>query len=186
MINTDTNSERRIDLTIMILKQSLKNHLFVSGHIWVMTSIFILGWWYFNFDSDYLLVVGCFHLLFTLPAIYLHIEYFIRNRGQKITIEKDEIYISKNGEEYKYNGDDLAKISLYQSASMDSRGIPFTAMDYYGYLRIITKDGKEIIITCLMKRKLMELLYYFPDVPFARHKFAINSVILDKNILVSL
>lgn len=134
----------------MILRQSFKNHFIVFEFTLSMTLILFGAWWYFNYDPSILLIGGLFHLLFTIPALYMHIEYSIRNVGEEIEINYNEIIVRKNGEERKYPISELSKVIVYKPASLDKGGVPFSAMEYYRYARIITNSGEEIIITCFM------------------------------------
>lgn len=154
----------------MVLKQTFKNHFIIFEFSLSITILFFIGWWYFEFDRDYLLVVGIFHLLFTIPSLYLHIEYSIRNSGEEIEINPNEIIVRKNGQEKRYSISDLAKIIVYKSASLDKWGMPLTAMEYYRYARLMVKNGEEIIITCLMSRKVDEEVRKLSGVPYARKK----------------
>jgi hypothetical protein len=154
----------------MILKQNLKNHFIISEFTWSMTLILFGAWWYFDYDPDILLIGGLFHFLFTIPAIYLHISYTIRNAGEEIEITSNEIIVRKNGKEKKYSSSDLSKIIVYKSASLDRAGIPFTAMEYYRYARIVAKTGEEIIITCLMVLDVEGAVKQLTGVSYERKK----------------
>lgn len=141
----------------MILKQSFKNHLIVAEFTLTTTLMFAGAWWYFEFDPDFLLVIGIFQSLFTIPALYLHIEYYLRNRGEEIEINADEIIVRKNGKEIKrYSSDELEDITVYKSASLDKGGIPLSALESYHFARILAKNKDEIIITCLLAPKRVE------------------------------
>lgn len=154
----------------MILRQTFKNHFNVLGFTLTITLILFIIWWYFGFDFDFLVVGGIFHLCFTIPSLYLHFEYAIRNAGEEITINHDEIIVRKNGKEHRYSDTDLAEIILHKSASLDKWGIPFTAMEYYHFARIITQSGEEIIITCLLTPKVEKAVRMLSRVPFERRK----------------
>lgn len=154
----------------MILKQSIRNHVSVSGFTWIMTAIFFGLLWYLNYDSDFLLIGGLFHLLFTIPALYLHVEYSIKNAGEVIEIHQNVIIVKRKGREHKYCSRDLAKITIYKSASLDRGGIPFSSMEYYRYARIIAKSGEEIVITCLMTLDIEGALKHLTGVPYERKK----------------
>lgn len=154
----------------MILKQSIRNHIIVSGFTWIVTAILFGVWWYLNYNPAFLLTAGLFHLLFTIPALYLHIEYSIKNTGQEIEINSNEIIVRKNGGERKYSNKDLAKIIVYKSASLDRGGIPLTAMEYYRYARVVTKTGEEIIITCLMVLDVEGAVKQLTGVSYERKK----------------
>ena len=154
----------------MKLKQRIKNHIVVSGFTSITTIVLFGAWWYFNYDPDILFIGGIFHLIFTIPALYLHTDYSIRNAGEEIEINYNEVIVRKKGTEQKYNINDLSKVILYKSASIDSSGIPLSAMEYYRYVRIFTKSGEEIIITCLMTLDIDEVVKQLPAIPYERKK----------------
>jgi hypothetical protein len=154
----------------MILRQTFKNHLNVLGFALTITLILFIIWWYFGFDFDFWVAGGIFHLCFTIPSLYLHLEYAIRNAGEEMTINPDEIIVKKNGKERTYYVADLKEIILHKSASLDKWGMPFTAMEYYHYARIITQSGEEIIITCLLTPKVEKAVRILSKVPFERRK----------------
>jgi hypothetical protein len=155
---------------IMILKQRFKNHIVVSEFTWTSILILLGIWWYLDYDSDVLFIGGLFHLVFSIPALYMHVEYSIRNAGEEIEINPNELIVRKNGLEHSYHNSDLAKIIVYKSASLDRGGVPLSAMEYYRYARIITKKGDEIIITCLMVLKVEEAVKTLQGVPYERKK----------------
>ncbi|WP_344979862.1 hypothetical protein [Compostibacter hankyongensis] len=154
----------------MILKQNLTNHIIVFGFIWSAALMVGLGWYYFRFDTDYIFVMGIFYFIFILPAIYLHIEYYLENRGEEIEIRPNAMTIRRKGVERTFQINELDKIILYKSANLDKFSIPLSAMEYYRYLRIITKGGEQIIVTCLMTRNLEEVIRLFDGVKFERKK----------------
>lgn len=154
----------------MILKQNFKNH---TNSLWftiVTTLLIVMGWWYFNFDQDYLYVLGLFHVVFTIPALYLHIQYAVRNAFEEIEINPNEIIVKKKGQERRYNSRDLSKIIVYKSASLNKGGMPLSAMECYHYARLELNTGEEIIITCLMTRKVDEEVRKLSGVPCERKK----------------
>jgi|GEM_PF-4198911 len=71
----------------------------VSGFTWIISIVILGAWWYLDFDLDFLFIVGSFHLLFTLPALYLYIEYSFKNFGEQIEINSNEIVVRKFGRE---------------------------------------------------------------------------------------
>mgnify|MGYP000225727606 CR=1 FL=1 len=137
----------------MILRQTFKAHFISLSYTIVTTVLLLAGWWYFDFDRDYAIVAGIFHSIFTIPALYLHIEYTVRNFGEEIEITDSRIIVRKNGDERRFNSDELAMAIVYKSASIDRNGIPLTAMECYYFIRILAKNGEEIIVTSLMSRK---------------------------------
>jgi hypothetical protein len=115
--------------------------------------------YFLKFNADALMIFGIWFALITLPVIYMHIEYYLANRGLEIIIEKDEIRVStKRGNTHKFKFAELSKVILYKSASLDKGGIPLTPMESYHFARIITKSENQIIVTCLMYPKLEEVI----------------------------
>jgi uncharacterized membrane protein YhdT len=159
----------------MILRQTFRNHFKVLNFALTTALMYLIIWWYFDYYLDILIGIGSFYLLFTLPSFYLHLEYAIRNAGEEITINPNEIIVRKHGKERRYSESDLAEIIVYKSASLDRWGMPFTAMEYYHYARIITKSGEEIIITCLLTPKVEEVVRRFSKVDYERRKSFFSS-----------
>ena len=154
----------------MILKQNFKNHLKVSEFTLTITVILVIGWWYFDFDYDYLKVVGIFHLINTIPALYLHLEYTIKNWNQTVVITSYGIETIKDGVNKKYSKDELQKIIVVKAASLDKGGIRLTPIESYYYSRIMIKNGEEIIITCLISPDIEDAIIQLNGVPFERKK----------------
>lgn len=130
----------------MILKEKFIYHFWAFEFTLSVTLLFLIGWWYVGFDKDYALIIGLYHGVFTLPALYLHLEYTLRNLGEEIEIREDSIVWRKGNLQRTYRSEDLTKIVLYKSASMDAKGMPLTAMERFYFARISTNVGDEIII----------------------------------------
>lgn len=122
-------------------------------------------------------IATLYWILFSLPVIFLHIEYYLANKGMKVEIHFNELAISRKGETIRYSASDLAGITLYKSASLDKGGIPFTGIESYFYLRIVTKAGKKIILTRLLDSNIDKILLdHFKNVPFIRKKILWSSI----------
>ncbi|MEO6883128.1 MAG: hypothetical protein ABI199_03785 [Bacteroidia bacterium] len=138
----------------MTLKITLKNQF--DAFNYQIFGIVIMGIYLYFFPGlGYLIALTCGWLFSALPAIYLHIEYYLRNKGEEITINFDELIVKKNGVEKKYKNQDFEKIVVYMAVSYN---FAIIGMQYYFYTRLITTKGEEIIITCLMTRKMEEVL----------------------------
>lgn len=154
----------------MIFKQTIINHIIILRFTWITTLIFALGWIYFDFDMDYLIVIGIYQLLFTIPALYLHIEYTIKNAGDVFEILPNSIKILAGQNNQEYNFSEINKIVVYKSASLDRMGIPFSQMEYYYFVRIFTKSEKEIVITNLMGKNIDRFLINMSGIPQIRKR----------------
>lgn len=153
------------------MRITLTNHIRLMSFHLMGTCLMLACLWFFNFDYDIFLVFMCFWLIYTIPALYLHIEYTIRNAGEEIEIFNDELIVKKKGREFRYHASNLAKIVIYKSASLDRGGIQFTAIESYYYARLIAKSGEEIVITCLMGRNIDDEVRKLHGVPYERRKF---------------
>ncbi len=151
------------------LKLSFVNHLRAASFHIIGTMLMFLFVWFYKFEPNMVFIFTCFWIAYTIPVLYLHAEYTIRNAGEEIEINQNELVVKRNGNELKYKGEDLSKIIVYKSASLDS-WMQFIAAESYFYCRIITNGGEEVIITCLMSRKLDQEVQKLSGVPLERKK----------------
>lgn len=143
----------------MQLKIKPSYHFRVLSHELQGVVMLLIVLFFFKFASYMLVICGIWFALNTIPVIYLHLEYYLANRGQRITIENGQLtLITRNGicKEYKFS--ELDKVILYKSASIDKGGIPITPMELYHFARIYTKSNEQIIITCLMCPKVEDAI----------------------------
>ena len=155
---------------------TMRYYIKVTNHLKALRSLFfvalimvgILFW--LKFDIPAVVIFGIFFLLDAIPAIYLHLEYWSQNRMEEYEINEGEIIQYKNGTKVKYTANEIEKITLYKSASMDKGGIPFLAIESYFYIRILLKSGNELIITRLITDQLDMLVKQLKSVTFQRKK----------------
>jgi len=95
-------------------------------------------------------------LLFSLPAIYLHISYLIDNRGKVLTVDikGKRFTITVQNQHFNYQFEDIENAELnrgiYYKNQLDNRGRLPAPWTNYGYLRLKLKDGREFMLTSLM------------------------------------
>ncbi|MFO0355775.1 MAG: hypothetical protein ACK50A_02385 [Sphingobacteriaceae bacterium] len=142
----------------------------MSVFTWSISMLILLLWGLFKLPESFIVIFLLFHLVFTLPAIYLHITYTLRNKGEVIEVFNDKIIVRNGNTEKIFLKEEMLDVTLFKSASLDKGGIPFSAMEYYRYVRINTKQNDEIVITCLMTLNLEDLLENQLRVPFIRRK----------------
>jgi len=102
---------------------------------------------------------------FTLPALFLHIDYFIRNRKEEYEIGNRKIIKRKNREEWIYLISDIDDICLnlsyYFYLHGHSTGNLFDAKHQldiklrppwggYHFAKIVMKSGEELYLTSLL------------------------------------
>lgn len=123
-----------------------------------------------SFEKEFIVVFLISWIIYTIPVLYLHTEYWIKNWSEKYEIKEGRIIkYNKRGKKI-YNKEDIVKIILYKSASIDKGGIPILAMESYHYARIIMKTGEELIITCLLTPKVDKAIQNFGRVAIQRKK----------------
>lgn len=170
----------------MNYKITFANHL-KALEFFIIVLLIIIGFgWYQsnqnNLDESLRNGLITFALLSFLPVLYLHIEYYYYNRGTELEIDtwdKKLIHTDKTGITEAYNFDDLSKIIINMPPNM-YRGSSFQILPFeqYHYAKIYTKSGKEIIITCLMARKVQDLLGSIRGVPVEKKKRIFASVLI--------
>ncbi|MDB5116880.1 MAG: hypothetical protein JWQ79_2372 [Mucilaginibacter sp.] len=109
-----------------------------------------------------------------LPSAILFIEYLnVTLKLQKVEFTMTDIKVFyKNGEIDYHTYDDLEVIKLYKSAGMDKKSFTLNIMENYYYAKIVTKDGKKIILTSVLGPDLSDALNSVKNVPIDRVKTA--------------
>ncbi len=138
-------------------------HLF--GTLMMIIVLYIL-----NFEKDFITIFLISWIIYTIPVLYLHVEYWIRSWDVKYKIKEGVIIQYKKNEKEVYNAEDILKIILYKSASIDKGGIPILAMESYHYARVIMRTGDELIITCLLTPKVDKAIQKLGRVTIQRKK----------------
>jgi hypothetical protein len=155
----------------MTLRITPGNHLKLMVFHIIGTTLMIITLYFFRFDQGMMRIFLIIWLVYTIPALYLHLEYYFKNRGQQLKILDSEIvFQDRNGDEKSYKPQDLQKIVLYKSASLDKGGLQLSAIESYHYARIIPKQGKEIILTCLMAPDVEKAVKQIRWVSYERKK----------------
>jgi len=171
----------------MKYKISIANHLeALEFTIGVLFIIIAFGWYQANQNNlDDSLIEGlfAFALISLLPVLYLDIEYYFYNKGTQLEIDSNErkfIYTDKRGATETYSFDELTKIIINMPPNM-YRGSSFQILPFeqYHYTRIYTKNGKEIVITCLMARRVQDLVESIRGVPVEKRKRIFTSIFME-------
>lgn len=174
----------------MILKNNWRNQLCAKNFYFYSTIFIIVILIIARFQKNIFLGYIIFYMIGSLPAFYLHIVYYFSNKNQEIILEERNIIVkfnSKNKNKEKkfiFKNEDIQKMIYYRSRSIDKGGMPFTPMEYYNYIRLITNTGVHIIITCFMHKDLYEIVDNLKnkDIPFERK---VNSFFLLNNNILS-
>ena len=159
----------------MIIKQTFFNHIKVLWITIFTTTLYLLGWWYFKFTTDVLFIFLGFYSLTVVPSFFLHISYYLRNKGMVCEILPDRIIIEKEGEtETVITSSDIKEIVVYKSASMDAGGIPITPMEAYFFVRIFGNNNEKYDLTCLMDTNIDKSIRIMQGVKIFRENGLFN------------
>jgi hypothetical protein len=128
----------------------------------------MLGFFYvMNFDHLLIFPIVACSLGLILPTLYLFFEYYYFSKGQTVTIDDTAIILEKHGSKESFPIKDISKVTIYKSATMEKRkwNFPLTSIELFYYVRIATRSGKEIILTCLLQPGFDESLKHLEGVP---------------------
>ena len=126
-----------------------------------MTTVLLALLIYMNIKSINLLYAIVPHtLVFVLPVLYIHYNYYTVNKGVQFILDNSGIYKNTNGNEVFYNASEFDQIEFVMTgkriSNMTLGNLPFE--DYY-YAKIhLNQFSDVIIITCLYPDKVENLL----------------------------
>ena len=123
---------------------------FVGVIIFGLFGVFDLS----DFSSFVSFALTC--VLFSLPALYLHISYLLDNHRTILVVDRDEnrftIKTADQNFTYRYVDVESTELNLtiYYKNQLDNRGRWPAPWTNYGYLKLKLKDGKVFYLTSLM------------------------------------
>lgn len=103
-------------------------------------------------------------------TLYLHLAYYLKNRGEEFIIENDRIERTKNGKKQIFYSTDIKKIVICKSANMDKWGIPYTTFESFRIARVILNNNNYFIMTNLLEYDIEKPLSILKNVKFERRK----------------
>lgn len=152
----------------MILKINFLNQIkMLSSSIFVFLALIVfLLYSKTNEEMSLYIISACF-LLFGLPVLIIHYNYYKRNKSIVFTITEDGITEQKAGIEIEYKATHFKEIELIMTGIRMS-GIAFGnfIFEEYYYGKIHLKNGSEIVISCLYAKNIDKILISkFKNVP---------------------
>jgi hypothetical protein len=99
--------------------------------------------------SDLYWMFPAFFALDVVPAIFLHIQYVIKNRGMIVTLNKRDrsIVIENKGKQEVHSFDDITSLE-YHASGVD-RNLKYS-VGQYKYYKLFFSNGDTLNLSCLM------------------------------------
>lgn len=91
-------------------------------------------------------------LLFFIPQLILHINYYMRNKGDIFFYDPtgQKITINHKGESVSFSFRDIELIKRFKSYPLSENRMQWFPWDSYNYSIIRLKGGREFIVTSLL------------------------------------
>lgn len=131
-------------------------------HLWVIVyyALVIVGGSFFISYSRYgfidyakiLVIATVAFLLFFIPLLILHINYYMRNKGDIFFYDPtgQKITINHKGESVSFSFRDIELIKRFKSYPLSENRMQWFPWDSYNYSVIRLKGGQEFIVTSLL------------------------------------
>jgi hypothetical protein len=135
-----------------VLKITFWRQLNMLSHIFIVSAGVLLGvYWKLGYipKEGSVYVFGFLFLFDFLPAIALHIQYLLKNKGLVVVVNglKKSITIIKKGFYEEYN---IADIKCLTKVASYGGGTGFYSFGEYRYYKLEFNDNTVFYITCLM------------------------------------
>lgn len=154
-----------------MLKIKAINHIQALFSHLIGTLLMLVTLYFLEFNADALIVFGTIWLIYTVPVVYLHLEYFSRNKDEEYEIRDNEIVYRKLGEEILYKSQDIEKIIIYLSPSLyKNSNFHLLAIESYHFAEVRLKTGKKLVLTCLLAPRIDKELKQIKGVLIEKRK----------------
>ena len=134
-------------------KISFLQQFLLLFHLIAINTAVLVGFYYFFgtiFPNRLFLFVYAFMFLFNiLPTIFLHIQYYLKNKDAILVINSElgTLSYSQSNSSLQYSFNEIRRIVATASYG---KGTGYYSFSEYRYCKIIFNDNSKIIITCLM------------------------------------
>jgi len=112
-------------------------------------------------------------ILFILPTLYIHLEYYFTNRNDILKIDDatNRVEYTYKNKTINFNFNDVVSIEQFKTPIVFEKRTPWLPWDTYNYTKIILMNGEQIFITCdmidefdlpILKEKKKEYTVWLP------------------------
>jgi hypothetical protein len=155
------------------IKINFKSQLQNWNDFFVLTIIFLVIIIFLYYRDGFNIGFISFYAFLAIQfsfTFYLHIAYYLRNRGEEFIIKNDRIIRIKNGKEELFLSSDIKKIVICKSANQDKWGIPYTTFESFRIARVYLNNNTIFIMTNLLEFDIEKPLQVLHGVKFERKK----------------
>lgn len=155
------------------MKINFKNQIRNWYDFFLQTILFIPLCIYLYFkhgDTNGFIVFYVFIAIQLFFTCYVHIKYYIQNKGEEFIIESDRIERIKANQKEIFLASEIKKIVICKSANMDKWGIPYSTFESFRLARVYLNDGSNFIMTNLLEYDIEKPLSLLKNVTFERRK----------------
>ncbi len=135
---------------------NLYSHFVQSWHILIHATVIFIFPLYFKiqYGDDslqfaYKAALIAFGIVF-VPHTFLHIRYWIVNKGMEITFSKGGFLIKFKGRQLNIAYNEIEKVEVVESKASANKSLQWFPWDGYSYAKIKTKNGEVIVVTSLL------------------------------------
>lgn len=154
-----------------LLKINLRNFLSLHLPTFILILVGVIVLYYLRFDKYFVQVFLVVWALDLLPALYLHLTYLAKNKGEAYEVRDTELIRRKGGEVTVYKNDEIEKIIVYLSPALyKNSNFHLLAIEGYHFAVVKLKTGEELILTCLLAPRIDKALKQMKGVLFERRK----------------
>lgn len=165
-----------------ILRMTFRNHLAVLAFILYLILGYLILVIVTNFNPKAIYGMGIWILLDIGPTIYLHITYWLQNKGQEFEFHFDEVIQYNGNQKVVIKVSDIDYIKLFVSRAIyNGTNLHYTGMEAYYYAHLQLTSGKSVLITCLISPNLIDSISVLRGVTILREKCFFCSLSHSKN-----
>lgn len=148
--------------------QQLKALSYFIFHISLYIAIFV----YLKFDTDFFVIFGPMAVFLVLPALFLHIEYYLKNKNEEYELCNDKIIRLKDNIKKIYTKEDIKKIEVIVSPNYFRSNIYVTAFENYHFAKVYLISGEVIYLTSLLAPGGIDKAFnlYLKEIPYRKIK----------------
>lgn len=156
----------------MVLRLSFWKHFEKLWMLLVYIVVFVGLFWTLDFDWKYLSVVAIPLLVLVIPSAIIHLNHYKYCKNKELHLLDNELRIVGEDFVHRIKIEDIAKITVYMSASRYIKVgslQTFVFEDYY-YCVVETKSQHHTILSCLFSDKLDDFLEELYIVPLVKER----------------